>query len=479
MSINNIVLCKIDNIISDSQKRLDVLYWNNFKLDFNEHSRFKVMPLREIGEMRTDTVGMQPGQLEYYYPFKITYTGNIVLKDCVSAEKCKSFRLVKEGDLVFSRINCCRGAIGVVRDFQNDAICTNETHIFVVRDKNVIAEYLQIILRHPYYQDLILTKCTGASLERMRFSESALLDFMVPIPDKGKQKEIIELVKTNNATIEKHKVAIDKMQKEKNAYLLSELEINLEYDVIDETFYSVSIDSFKEDKSYRFDYEFNKPSFESIENIFKGKYPTVTIDNENESTEILRTKITSGSTPMGGIYEHHGIKFLQAQNVLEDYIDEQNTLYVNEEFHSSLKRSRLTGNEVLVTIAGTIGRAAVNTLYEANVNQAVAVLRVTQRVNPLYMCAFLNSPAGKIQFDKYRHDFGTPNINQTELGHLYIALPEREIQDNIAHNIKAFDEKIRALKQEMEELQMQTDSLVTLFLLGKEKYEEVYHKDRN
>ena len=39
--------------------------------------------------------------------------------------------------------------------------------------------------------------------------------------------------------------------------------------------------------------------------------------------------------------------------------------------------------------------------------------------------------------------------------------------------------KIKALKQEVEELQMQTDSLVTLFLLGKEKYEEVYNKDRN
>lgn len=479
MSIDNIVLCNIDNIISDPQKRLDVLYWNNFKLDFNEHSRFKVMPLKEIGEIRTDTVGMQPGQLDYYYPFKITYTGNVVLNDCVSSEKCKSFKLVKEGDLVFSRINCCRGAIGVIKDFQSDAICTNETHIFVIKDKDVMAEYLQIILRHPYYQDLILTKCTGASLERMRFSESALLNFMVPVPDKKKQKEIIDLVKVNSAIIEKNKLSIEKMQKDKNSYLLSELGINLDYDIIDEAFYSVSIDSFKEDKSYRLDFEYNKPSFENLENIFKGKYPMVTIDNKNKSTIILKTKITSGSTPAGGIYEHQGIKFLQAKNVLEDYVDEQNVLYVNEEFHSSLKRSRLTGNEVLVTIAGTIGRAAVNTLSEANVNQAVAVLRVTPRVNPLYLCAFLNSSAGKIQFDKYRHDFGTPNINQTELGHLYIALPEREIQDIIAQNIKKYDEKIIKLKQEVETLQMQTDSLITQFLLGKEKYEEVYKKDRN
>lgn len=479
MNTNNIVLCKIEDIVLDSQKRLDVLYWSNFKLDFNANSRFKILPLKSLGKLRTETVKTSLTQLECYYPFKITYKGEVALKKCISGEKAKSYKRVREGDLVFSRINCCRGAIGVIKDFQDGAICTNETHVYTVTNRAVLVEYLQIILRHSYYQDLILTKCTGASLERMRFGEKELLEFMVPIPDIKKQRQIIETVNLNREAIEKNKIAIEKEQRKKDSYILSELGIELDYQYKDETAYLRSIDSFMSDELYRLDFEYNRPSFESIKRIFEGKYPVVTIDNTDKETKILLQKITSGSTPENGIYEREGIKFIQAQNVLEDYIDDERILYVNDEFHSSLKRSQLNGGEVLITIAGTIGRAAVNSLCEANVNQAVAVLRVTDQVNPLYLSAFLNSAVGKIQFDKYRHDFGTPNINQTELGHLFVALPKRSIQDKIADNIGKSDDKIRKLKCETEVLQKQTEEHITKFLLGKDKYDEMFKKDRN
>jgi type I restriction enzyme S subunit len=72
--------------------------------------------------------------------------------------------------------------------------------------------------------------------------------------------------------------------------------------------------------------------------------------------------------------------------------------YITSEFHESLKRSQLKGNEVLVTIAGTIGRAGVNTKVEdGNINQAIAILRLNKKMNPFFLSAFLNSDAGRIQ----------------------------------------------------------------------------------
>ena len=67
--------------------------------------------------------------------------------------------------------------------------------------------------------------------------------------------------------------------------------------------------------------------------------------------------------------------FLQGGNIIENGVDLRDHEYVTPEFHEHLKRSQLRGNEVLVTIAGTIGRIGVNILVkEGNINQAIAIV---------------------------------------------------------------------------------------------------------
>jgi restriction endonuclease S subunit len=143
---------KVEAILADATCRLDVIYWKNFAIDFNANSQFKPKKLSDVGRFRLENASQQVGRL-YSYPFKITYTGEVILKEPIhiTSLNMNKFKLAKTGDIVFSRINCCRGAIGIVEDFQNDCVCTNETHVFSVTDPNVDNRYLQIILRHPYY----------------------------------------------------------------------------------------------------------------------------------------------------------------------------------------------------------------------------------------------------------------------------------------------------------------------------------------
>lgn len=478
MSLNNVTICKIDDVVNDLTKRLDVLYWSQFRVDFNSKSEFLIKPLKEIGKIRDEKVKMLPVQHEYYYPFKITYKGEVVLKQCCIMSKAINKKVVQENDLVFSRINACRGAVGVIDEMQEGAICTNETHVYHITDRNVITKYLQIILRHPYYQDKILTQCTGASLERMRFSEEALLNFEVPIPSKIEQVKLIKQVEKNNNLKKNCFYEIEKLRMKRNSIVLNSLGIQLNYNSIDEVSYPVDIDCIKRNENYRLDFEFNRPSYDEIDKIYNCKYPVVKISNQKYNTKILQKKITSGSTPKGGIYAEQGIAFLQAQNVLEDVIEPSNLMHITKDFHESLQRSKLSGNEVLVTIAGTIGRAAVNTLKDGNVNQAIAVLRVNEKINPLYLCAFLNSEAGRIQFDKYRHDFGTPNINQEELGNLLVVLPPIEIQNLIAEQVADVDYRIKKLKKKEKEYMKKNNIIITQFLIGKDKYKVLFQKER-
>lgn len=469
---NNCDRIRIEDVFLDPTNRLDVIYWKKFAIDLNNKTKFSLDVLDNIGHVVTDTVQDESIQKEKYYTFKITYTGRVKLSHLIeTTQKTQKMKIVKKGNLVFSRINCCRGAIGIIQDFQENAICTNETHIFNVIDPNVDARYLQIILRHPYYQDKMLSECTGLSLERMRFSEDALKIFEVPVPSLPIQLSLIKKILNIETKIKSAKARIVKIRHNRNKSMLTQLGIQLSFSEEKGQQYYLSIDDVKENPTLRLDFEHNRPSFNKIKKISQGKYQLITIENLDPETKILTQKITSGSTPDGGIYPTKGILFLQVGNIKENKIDVTEHEFITPEFHSSLSRSHLIGGEVLVTIAGTIGKSAVNTEKNANVNQAIAVLRLNNKINPLYLSAFLNSDGGRIQFAKYRHDFGTPNINQTELGTLKIPFPKLKIQNDIVSAVKKYEKEISKLEKEFQDKEKERFEHITKFLIGEKTYE--------
>lgn len=474
---NNYDRIQIDDVIADPTNRLDVLYWKKFAIDLNNKTKFSLDVLDNIGDIITDTVQDEPAQKEKYYTFKITYTGRVELSHLIqNTLKTQNMKVIKKGNLVFSRINCCRGAIGIVQDFQENAVCTNETHIFKVTHTGVDTRYLQIILRHPYYQDKMLSECTGISLERMRFSEDALKIFEVPIPSLPTQLSLIKKISNIEKKIQTAKATVENIRHKRNKNVLFQLGIRLSFSEEKGQQYALSIDDVKENHTLRLDFEHNRPSFNKIKKLNQGKYPLITIENSDPQTKILTHKITSGSTPDGGIYPTKGIVFLQVGNIKENKIDLSEHEFVTPEFHSSLNRSHLYGGEILVTIAGTIGKSAVNTEKNANVNQAIAVLRPNKKINPLYLSAFLNSDGGRIQFAKYRHDFGTPNINQTELGTLKIPFPTLKVQKKIVCVVKKYEKEISKLEKELHNKEREISECVTQFLIGEKTYEDKHER---
>ena len=475
---NNNNAIQIADVAADPTCRLDVLYWKKFAIDLNAKSEFSLTELSTKGHIRKDLVKEEPVQRDKYHTFKITYTGRAELTSLMpNSTKVQNMKIVNNGNLVFSRINCCRGAIGIIQDFQDKSICTNETHIYQVDAKDVDVRYLQIILRHPYYQDRILSECTGASLERMRFDERALEQFQVPIPTYEKQLTLIKKIAHIDENIRNLINSIEKIRHMRNKDVLSKLEIQLEFSESKGNQYGLPIDDVLENNFTRLDFEHNKPSFMKIKKLAKGKYSLIEISNTNPKTQILKKDITSGSTPEGGIYPTKGIPFIRGNNIDENKVDMTDYEFITSDFHSTLTRSQVNGEEILVTIAGTIGRTAVNNYKKnANVNQAIAVLYPNEKINPLFLSAFLNSDGGKIQFAKHRHDFGTPNINQEELGKLKIPLPPINIQNKIALIIEKHEKKISELKTMLSDHIKERSEFITQFLIGKKTYEDVHER---
>lgn len=159
-------------------------------------------------------------------------------------------------------------------------------------------------------------------------------------------------------------------------------------------------------------------------------------------------KITKGTTPtsIGGNFTATGINFIKVESLTQEgtFIGEK-FAHIDESTDSKLTRSRLEKNDVLFTIAGTIGRVALVPpwILPANTNQAVAIIRPNQeKINPRYLLYVLSDK------ERIKHALTRvvqsvqANFSLSELAELTIPLPPLAEQERIASILGALDDKI-------------------------------------
>jgi len=117
-----------------------------------------------------------------------------------------------------------------------------------------------------------------------------------------------------------------------------------------------------------------------------------------------KTSLAGGATPRGAVYPDEGPKFVRVQNVkpmrLEWSLESDPCIGLRT--HAMLRRSQLQESDVVLTITGTYGVAAVvpKGFPPANINQHSVKIEVTEEIMPEYLCLFLNSDLCRPQFDR-------------------------------------------------------------------------------
>lgn len=158
----------------------------------------------------------------------------------------------------------------------------------------------------------------------------------------------------------------------------------------------------------------------------------------------IATLITKGTTPRGGnvSYLDSGIGFLRAENVAGlDRLDKDNLKYIDEETHLGfLKRSILEANDILITIAGTLGRTAIVREEDLplNANQAVSMIRLIDpyAINLTYMVYALNSPEIQQYLTKQKKVTAIPNLTLEIIENCLLPLPPIDEQNRIVAKIE-------------------------------------------
>lgn len=170
--------------------------------------------------------------------------------------------------------------------------------------------------------------------------------------------------------------------------------------------------------------------------------------------------ISKGTTPKKQSGEFSFAKFLKAENITKELtIDLTNCKYIDKETHIGvLKRSILQKNDIVVTIAGTLGRCAVvETDENLNTNQAVCFARLMDnQISPHFIKWHIASPFVNLRLTKKAKVTAIPNLTLEIIKNININLPplneQKRIVEKIEEEFVKINQGIEKLKSAQEQI---------------------------
>ena len=171
-------------------------------------------------------------------------------------------------------------------------------------------------------------------------------------------------------------------------------------------------------------------------------------DMELVTVGAVTSLVTKGTTPtsVGFPYVEEGIRFLRAQDLVGGTVmPRDDALFISPTADETLRRSRIAPGDVLLSIAGTIGRVAVvpDNAGTMNCNQAVAILRCTDALRPRFLRAALALASVRRQISSAAVTATIANLSLGQIRGLRIPLPQPSVQ-------RMFESRSNAVERQVE-----------------------------
>ena len=175
------------------------------------------------------------------------------------------------------------------------------------------------------------------------------------------------------------------------------------------------------------------------DSTIEERYSRTTID-ENSTT------VSKGTTPMthGMDFVKEGIPFLRVQDLVKNpIVPSFATKAINRATHDFLSRSQLKPNDILISIAGTIGRVSIVSKGspDMNCNQAVAFVRLkeTSVLRHKYLMHWLNSRDARLQMSGSSVTATISNLSLGKIKELKVPVPPLDLQIQFENICERFD----------------------------------------
>lgn len=353
---------------------------------------------------------------------------------------------VKENELVIS-IAGTIGKVFLVKNIPNDkkVILTENCAKIELKKNDIQIDYLKIILNLEFVQSQINRSRIKTTIPKLGLDKIGKLQ--IPITSITTQRNIIDIY--NKAL--KEKQAKEREAKELlgsiDAYISATLNVDIPAFKLQDMCYKVSIADMI---GGRYDAYYHNPYFEdAFKKLRATHYSLVRLKN-------IAKLITSGITPIAGGNDYttanDGIAFIRSGDInINGNIDFDNLLYIKPEIHNGrMRSSQVKNNDIMIAIVGaTIGQVGIyNSDREANINQAIALVRLKEGYNPEYVKEVIKSSIGQLSLNRLKRPVARANINLDEIASIMLPIPDIEKQTDIVNHIWGIRKKAETLQEE-------------------------------
>ena len=162
-----------------------------------------------------------------------------------------------------------------------------------------------------------------------------------------------------------------------------------------------------------------------------------------------------------GVPTSDGVPIVRVTDIRDGRIATSDPLRVSREVESAHARTRLRGGELLLTLVGTVGEAAVapDSLAGWNTARAVAVIPVRQDVGSYWVKLALHSPDVRHIIDSRLNTTVQATLNLRDVAQLPIVVPPEPERRAIAHILGTLDDKIELNRRRSETLEAMARAL--------------------
>lgn len=312
------------------------------------------------------------------------------------------YKVVKRGQFTYIPDTSRRGdkiGIALLTDY-DEGLVSNIYTVFEVKDENeLLPEYLMLWFSRPEFDRYARFKSHGSVREIMDWDEMCKVE--LPVPSIDKQRSIVKAYQTITERIELKRRINDNLAKTIKAVF----------------------------KSWFLDFD----AFDGVE-LVQSQYGLIPNGWHYELLGNLCDCVTKGTTPttLGKDFTDTGINFIKGESINDDHSFNKTLFaHIDDETDELLKRSRIYVNDIVFTIAGTLGKFALvdGSVIPANTNQAVAIIR-TSKIMPAMLHSYF---IGEWQVEFYKRNTQQAvqaNLSLGTIKDLPILLPDSKGQDH-------------------------------------------------
>ena len=331
---------------------------------------------------------------------------------------------VSTGQFIYSRIDARNGAYGLIGQELDGCVVSKDFPIFDINKEIVFPKYLLRAVLSENFIFQVKQSSFGAT-NRMRIKEDVFKNYSILLPPMEQQILIVE-----------------QMDKVQNLILSRERELEL----LDELVKARFVELFGDPK------------------LNPNQYPASQL---SEHINFL----TSGSRGWAQYCTDDGPEwFITIKNVKDCHISLDNMQPISAPDNAEAKRTKVQEGDLLISITADLGRTGVVTKeiaeHGAYINQHLTCIRLNKTVlNPTYVAYFMESPAGKDQFESKNQSAVKAGLNFNSINSLRLMIPPMEKQNEFVKFVEQVD------KSKVVEAIYKTNTLFNITLNGGNRYD--------